>query len=186
MQQWARSVWLGQCAAAGNAHFRLAKVVEPRRYPARSLTRFVGEGPRGCCPRSRLTEFRATTARNPSHWSFPMGIARTLRFTGYVYHTATRSKLLSRESRQPAGGVPAFPRREFGITATKSNLSPCPLSTRRHDRRSSWNACETRRLCPWRAGKSVRLFEPKVGKSKGRFICAYRSHRPRYRTPLPN
>jgi hypothetical protein len=41
MQQWARSVWLGQCAAAGNAHFRLAKVVEPRRYPARSLTRFA-------------------------------------------------------------------------------------------------------------------------------------------------
>jgi hypothetical protein len=31
-----------------------------------------------------------------------MGIARTLRFTGYVYHTATRSKLLSRESRQPS------------------------------------------------------------------------------------
>jgi hypothetical protein len=35
------SVWLGQCAAAGNAHFQLAKVIEPRRYPARALTRFA-------------------------------------------------------------------------------------------------------------------------------------------------
>ena len=35
------SVWLGQCAAAGSAHFQLAKVIEPRRYPARALTRFA-------------------------------------------------------------------------------------------------------------------------------------------------
>ena len=43
----------------------------------------------------------------------------------------------------------------------------------------SWNPCETRRLCPWRVGKSVRLFEPKVWGSKGRFTCANWRHRPR-------
>ena len=33
--------WLGRRTAAANAHLQLAKVIEPRRYPARALTGFA-------------------------------------------------------------------------------------------------------------------------------------------------
>jgi hypothetical protein len=112
-----------------------------------------------------------------------MGMARSLRFMGYVYHTVMRRKLLSRESRQPsrpgarlsATGIRSH-RREiksflggdvestYRMRSRGHSVWPMPLSTRRHDRRSSWNACETRRLCPWRIENLYVLFEPKVGK----------------------
>jgi len=185
MQQWARSVWLGQCAAAGNAHFRLAKVVEPRRYPARSLTRFARRrGP------TRLLPALAPHRVPRNHCEEPVPLVLP---NGHNTHPSVHGVRVSHshEKRAPEPGKPAA--KQAGCPPFRDGNSESPLrnqifphAARRHDRRSSWNACETRRLCPWRAGKSVRLFEPKVGKSKGRFICAYRSHRPRYRTPLPN
>jgi hypothetical protein len=69
------SVWLGQCAAAGSAHFQLAKVIEPRRYPARALTRFARRrGRTRLPPRARASPcfaqpLRGTRPTGPSQWA---------------------------------------------------------------------------------------------------------------------
>jgi hypothetical protein len=114
------SVWLGQRAAAGNAHFQLAKVIEPRRYPARALTRFARR--RG---RTRLLPALAPH-RNRCEERVPLvlsnGHGTLLSIMGYVHHTTMRSKLLNRESRlgQAGRGCPP-PRSRFWAARYSTN-----------------------------------------------------------------
>jgi hypothetical protein len=130
------SVWLGQRAAAGNAHFQLAKVIEPRRYVARALTRFARR--RG---RTRLLPALAPH-RNRCEERVPLvlsnGHGTLLSIMGYVHHTTMRSKLLNRESRlgRPGRGARRpggrrLKREKIGVGKHRIDLgAACPLPTR--------------------------------------------------------
>jgi hypothetical protein len=156
MQQWACSVWLGQCAAAGNAHLQLAKVVEPRRYPARSLTRLARRrGPTRLLP--ALAPHRVP--RNHCEERVPLVLPNGHGTLPSVHGVRVSH---SHEKQAPEPGKPEPSKRGARLSATgirshrreiKSFLGgdvestyrirsrehsacPGPLSTRRHDRRS--------------------------------------------------
>jgi hypothetical protein len=129
------SVWLGQCAAAGNAHFQLAKVIEPRRYPARALTRFARR--RG---RTRLLPALAPhrVSRNRCEERVPL-VLRNGHGTLLSIHGVRASH--SHEKQAPEPGKPARPSGS-GVPAAQESFLGCPLL---HNERtatlSHWEAC---------------------------------------------
>jgi hypothetical protein len=188
MQQWARSVWLGQCAAAGNAHFRLAKVVEPRRYPARSLTRFARRrGPTRLLP--ALAPHRVP--RNHCEESVPLVLPN-----GHSTHPSVHGVRVSHshEKQAPEPGSRQPSRRGARLSATgirnhRYEIKSFPMPPLARDVMIADLLGTLARPEDYVRGVLENLYaclSQRSGNQKGRFICAYRSHRPRYRTPLPN
>jgi hypothetical protein len=116
------SVWLGQCAAAGNAHFQLAKVIEPRRYPARALTRFARR--RG---RTRLLPALAPhrVSRNRCEERVPL-VLRNGHGTLLSIHGVRASHSHEKQALEP--GKPARPSGS-GVPAAQESFLGCPDST---------------------------------------------------------
>ena len=127
------SVGLGQCAAARNAHFQLAKVIEPRRYPARALTRFARR--RG---RTRLLPALAPhrVSRNRCEERVPL-VLRNGHATLLSIHGVRASQ--SHEKQAPEPGKPARPSGSgcpppgvvFGLSATpQTDVRPALIIAR--------------------------------------------------------